>query len=264
MAKKKIKPVVKPYLRGSWHGKQTTAKGLKSILSILFISFIYLLLGILLSFNAMILRVMMSVIIVSFAALYMFNQGTVKGEADTAYGEIMYQHQQEGKTVVEQDSERCYHPAKGFTIILIALLPYLLITLVFALMAQPIVYNLGVLPSWLDASAQQSHVGEALSYYSTQGSLQLIDILRIAVRAMTMPFINIAIPLGKTAVLWAERLSPLWITIAPIAYAFGYMQGPKLRIKINTGIAIGMRNKRRKERKARKARVQSKKPEQLI
>ena len=45
MVKKKIKPVVKPYLRGSWHGKETTSKGLRSILSILFISLIYLLLG---------------------------------------------------------------------------------------------------------------------------------------------------------------------------------------------------------------------------
>ena len=206
----------------------------------------------------------MSLIIISFAGLYMFNQGTTKGEADTAYGEIMYQHQQEGKTVVQADRERCYHPAKGFAIILIALIPYLLLTLVFAFMAQPINYSLGVLPSWLDVPAQQTHVGEALSYYTTQGSMALVDILRIAVRAMTMPFVNIAIPLGANAVLWAERLSPLWISIAPIAYGIGYLQGPKIRIKINTGIAIGLRKKKRKARKERKARIESKKPEQLI
>ncbi|MFH1512178.1 MAG: hypothetical protein ABIG45_02365, partial [Bacillota bacterium] len=120
------------------------------------------------------------------------------------------------------------------------------------------------LPSWLDAPAQQTHVGEALAYYSVNDASMFMSILRIAARAVTMPFINVALHLGAGGVLWAERLTPLWVALAPLAYGLGYMQGPKLRIKINTGIKIGIHNKKRKERKARNARATGRKPEQLI
>ena len=264
MAKKQVKPVVKPYLRGIWRSKYAARKGLKMIFSILFISFIYLLLGVLLSFNLLMLRVLTSAIIVAVAAMYMYFQGANSGETDTAFGEIMYQHEQDGRTVVQTDLERCYHPAKGFYIVLIALVPYLLLTLVFAVLAQPITYSLGVLPSWVEGPALQTHVGEALAYYNIQNSSMFMPILRIIARAITMPFINAALLFGTNATLWAERLTPLWVMIAPLAYGLGYLQGPKLRVKINTGIAIGLRKKKRKDRKARKARAANKKPEQLI
>ncbi|MBE0600312.1 MAG: hypothetical protein IH607_00885 [Firmicutes bacterium] len=90
-----------------------------------------------------------------------------------------------------------------------------------------------------------------------------MSIFRIVVRAITMPFINVSLLLGQQGVLWAERLAPLWIILAPLGYGLGYLQGPKLRVKVNTGIAIGMRNKRRKQRKERRART-DKKPEQLV
>ncbi len=264
MATKPVKPVVKPYLQGSWNGRDAKQKGIKMILSILFVSFLYLLLGVLLSFNSVALRAITSFVIVAFAAMYMFFQGANTGESDTGFAEIMYQHQADGRTVVPSDLERCYHPNKGLYIALIGVAPFLLITLLFAFTAQPIHYTLGALPSWLDGTTQQTHVGEALSYYGMQESNMFLSILRIIVRSMTMPFINVSLLLGSNAVLWAERLTPLWILVAPLAYGFGYRQGPRLRVKINTGIAIGLRNKRRKQRKERKARNAARKPEQLI
>ena len=264
MATKPVKPVVKPYLRGTWNGKDAKTKGLRMILSILFISFLYLLLGVLLSFDSLALRAGTSVIIVAFATLYMYFQGANSGEADTAFGEIMYQHEQEGRTVVPSDRERCFHPAKGFYSVMIAVIPYLIVTLVFAVIAKPVTYTLGVLPAWLEAPSQQTHVGEALAYYNMQSTDMFMSFLRIFVRAITMPFINVTLLLGTQGVLWGERLASIWVMIAPLAYGFGYMQGPKLRIKINTGIAIGLRNKRRKQNKERKARNNTKKPEQLI
>ena len=110
----------------------------------------------------------------------------------------------------------------------------------------------------------QTHVSEALAYYGAQETSMFMPILRIIVRALTMPFINVSLLLGTNGVLWAERLTPLWVLIAPLAYGIGYLQGPKLRIKINTGIQAGIRKKKRKERKARKARASQKGPEQLI
>jgi hypothetical protein len=263
MAKTPVQPVVKPYLSGSWHGRDATKKGQKLILSILFISFLYLLLGVLINFNSLALHIATSAVIVALAAMYMFFQGANSGEADTAFAEILYEHEKDGKTIVPGDRERCFHPAKGFYIVLIGLIPYLLVTLLFAFLAQPILYALGVLPDWLSGVSQQTHVAEALAYYNLQDTPMFIPILRIIVRAMTMPFINVSLSLGTMGVLWAERLSPLWVMIAPLAYAFGYLQGPRLRIRVNTGIAIGLRNKRRKQRRERKARS-TQKPQQLI
>ena len=196
MAKKKVKPVVKPYLLGTWHSKYATRKGYKLMLSILFVSFLYLLLGVLLSFDSLTLRILTSVIIVTVATMYMFFQGANSGEADTAFSEIMYQHKEDGKEVVQTDYERCYHPAKGLYSVLVALIPYLLVTLVFAFLVQPITYSLGVLPSWLETPAQQTHVNEALAYYETLEMDVFMSVLRILARAITMPFINVSLLLG--------------------------------------------------------------------
>jgi hypothetical protein len=261
---KQIQPVVKPYLRGSWHGRDAVRKGVRMILSVLFVSILYLILGLLLNFNSLALRVITSGILVVTAALYMYFQGANSGEADTAFAEIMAQHEQDGKTVVQGDLERCFHPAKGFFEVLIALLPYLAVTLVFAFLAQRITYSLGVLPSWVAAPAQQTHVGEALEYYNVFNTSIFMAVLRIVSRAVTMPFISVFLLFGTDGVLWAERLTPLWVCLAPLAYGFGYLQGPKLRIKVNTGIKIGISKKKRKERKERKARSAGSKPEQLI
>lgn len=261
---KQIQPVVKPYLRGSWHGRDAVRKGVKMILSVLFVSILYLILGLLLNFDSLALRVITSGVLVVTASLYMFFQGANSGEADTAFAEIMFEHEKEGKTVVEGDRERCFHPAKGFFKALIALLPYLAVTIVFAFLAKRITYSLGVLPSWVAAPAQQTRVGEALAYYNVYNASLLMSVLRIVSRAITMPFISVFLSLGTDGVLWAERLTPLWVCVAPLAYGFGYLQGPKLRIKVNTGIKIGVRKKKRKERKERKARVAGNKPEQLI
>ena len=69
---------------------------------------------------------------------------------------------------------------------------------------------------------------------------------------------------GNDAALLAERLSPLFVLLAPLGYGLGYTQGRKLRDKINTGIKMGDDRKKRRERKARKQRQRSKSPERLI
>lgn len=265
---KQVKPVVKPLLYGPWNSKDATRKGFKLMLSILFISFIYILLGLLLSFDSTILRIMSSTIIIFFAAYYMFTSGTAAGETDAHYSEIMYEHKKEGKSVTEQDLARCYHGAKGFYEIGIALIPYLIITLVFAVMTEPIVYSLGVLPSWLEYPIKQTNTGDALAYYTAGTTAMFFPILRVIVRAMTMPFINVALLLGDNCVLWTERLTPLFISVAPLAYSFGYLQGPQIRTRVNTGIKIGVHKKKRKARKDKKTRTQQpkspKSPERLI
>ena len=81
---------------------------------------------------------------------------------------------------------------------------------------------------------------------------------------MTLPFINVATKLGDVATLWAERLSPVWLLIAPMGYAIGYQQGKKARARINTGIVIGENKKKRRNRREKREREKKNTPQQLI
>ncbi|NLI22617.1 MAG: hypothetical protein GX418_13855 [Clostridiales bacterium] len=262
--KPKVPEVVKPGLTGSWHGRDAVRLGLRMMLNILFVSLLYLILSLLLSFDSVALRVLAGLMLVLAAGTYLYYGGMNAGQSDAAFGEIMYQRRQEGHAVSPADENRCFHPAKGFFAASLGALPYCLIALVFAFLAQPSTYTLGVLPTWMTSYTRQSGIGDALAYYQSHEGISVAAVLRILVRSMTMPFINVAVKLGVDATLWAERLSPLWVLIAPLGYGFGYAQGLALRRKINTGILIGDQRKKRRERRERKARARRNTPERLI
>jgi len=262
--KKTVPEVNKPSLTGSWHGKDAYRLGVKMMLSVLFVSIIYLILSLLLSFDSLALRLIACAVLVGAATTYLYYNGMNAGQADAAYGEIMYQRMQDTKTITKADRDRCFHPAKGFLIALVGASPFLILALIFALMTKPASYSLGILPNWLTAYTRQSGIGDALAYYQTRDPISALSILRIVVRSMTMPFINVAVKMGDAPTLLAERLAPLWVMIAPLGYGFGYGQGLKLRAKINTGIMIGDQKKKRRERKERRARANGKTPERLV
>lgn len=264
---KKTQPtpaVAKPILTGSWHGRDAVRQGLRMMLNILFVSLIYLVLSLLLSFDSLALRVASCVVLVTAAAAYLYFNGATAGQSDAAFAEIMYQRRTDGKEVSAVDQERCFHPAKGFFVALVGAIPFVLLALVFALLTRPETYQLGVLPSWLLPYTRQSGMGDALAYYQAREGVTLLSILRIVVRSMTMPFINVAVKMGDSAALWAERLTPLWVLIAPLGYGLGYRQGLRMRAQINAGILIGDQRKRRKERRERRARAKSSSPQRLV
>ena len=179
---------------------------------------------------------------------------------------MMYARQQEGKTIDKLDSDRCYHPLKGFFEALLGALPYVLVALVFAVMTKPTTYSLGTLPSWTQEMLLQDEFGDALRYYQETHALTALEILRVIVRIMCMPMMSIATYLGTDAALLAERLSPLFLLLPAVAYGVGYLQGPVQRERINTGIKIGVNKKQRKQQREKKARkkASAKTPERLI
>ncbi|MDD3412284.1 MAG: hypothetical protein PHY12_15890 [Eubacteriales bacterium] len=263
---KKVKEVRKPILRGSWHGRDAWKMGGKTCLNLLAVTFLYLVLGLMLSFNSLFGRIAMGVILVGLAVLYLYNSGVNLGQADAAFGEILYQRQQDGKPITQKDHDRSFHPAKGWFAALIGVAPYFLIALVFAFCAQRQYYTVGALPSWMSSALRQNEVGDALAYYSANAGLTPMAVLRIVVRAMTLPFMNVGVYLGDEATLLFERLAPLWVLVAPCGFGAGYMQGENIRARINTGIVIGDKQKKRRERKERKRRAeaQARTPERLI
>lgn len=261
---KSSQSVEKPILIGSWRGKDVFQKGQKLSLSILAISVLYLLLGMMLSFDSLVLRIILCVAMVGVAATYQYSQGLGAGQGDASFAEIMYARKHEGNPVTQAELERCFHPAKGFFAVLVGALPFVLLLLVFAVFTRPVGYVLGVLPSWVTGLTQQQEFGDALHYYQLKQGMDVMSVARIVVRAMVMPFVNVAVPLGAQATLWVERLSPLLVLLAPMGYGFGYRNGLKMRQRINAGIIAGDAKKKKKEQKARKQRARSKVPERLI
>lgn len=263
--KKPIELVHKPIIRGSWHGKDAVKLIWGRMATVVAITFIYLVACMLLSFEQLWLRVLSSAIIVGTAFYYLYVSGLSQAVNDVQYGEIIYGHREEGKQVKEEDCERSFHPAKGFFVVLAGALPFVLFTLAFAVLAEEVSYNLGVLPSWTESMMMHTEFAAGLAYYSMQPGMGAVDIIRVIVRAMIMPFVNVSSALGNAETLLMERLSPLLILIAPMGYAVGYTRGQHVRDQINTGIKLGDDKKKRREKKARKQRQRAaKKPEQLI
>lgn len=262
--KQTVQEVHKPILTGSWHGKDAYKLGKTIMLSILGITLLYLIVGLLFGVDSLWVRMLMAVLVVGLAMMYLYNMGMRSGEADAAFAEIQYEREREGKSIDKSDRARCFHPAKGFFAVLIGVLPYVLIATVFALIVKPAEYTLGVLPGWIQNLMRQREFGDALEYYAMRSGVQVMDIYRIVVRALVMPFINAAILAGDSATLWVERLSPLLLCIAPLGFGLGYRNGIRLRVRINTGILIADNKKKRKERKEKQRRQRSDSPERLI
>ncbi len=259
-----IKEVRKPILTGSWHGKDAWKLALKRALAMIALTAVYLIMGMLLTFDSMWGRILTCAGVVFVAGYYLYAAGMAQGQTDAAFGEILYNRQEKQQPIPEEERERSFHPMKGLFAVLVGAAPFVVFALVFALITEPIVYRLGALPAWASSLTAQTEFGDALLYYEKMGSMGTMEVLRIIDRAMIMPFINVATYFGSDTALLAERLSPLLILIAPLGYALGYAQGPNVRARINTGIKVGDAKKKRKEQKARRMRQNSKSPEQLI
>ncbi len=262
--KQAAREIQKPMLRGSWHGRDAFLRGYRLMAGVLITSIMFLLLGMILLFDSLWMRLLMCAALVGLAGAYQYSKGIAAGQGDAAFGEIIYEREKEGKPIQKADRDRCYHPAKGFFAVLVGTLPFVLVALGFALLARPALYSLGVLPGWLGPLMRQNELGDALAYYGGQPGIQAMDVYRMVVRAMVMPFINAAIPLGDNAVLWVERLSPLLVIIAPLGYGFGYLGGRKARARVNASIAIGDAKKKKRARREQKRRARSNSPERLI
>ena len=256
--------IKKPFLTGCWHGRDAYRLGIKVMMSMIASIIICFFLGAMLTFDSLLLRVLFSTALLTLFFLYMRSQGIAAGLKDATHAEIMYQRQEAEKLVLQSEQERCYHPWKGVFAALIGAMPYMALTLVFALLTQPSLYTLGELPGWLRDICRQSEFGNALRYYNLRNGITLFDILRVLCRAMIMPYINVAVLIGDDAILLIERASPILILLMPAGFAFGYLRGIKARAHINASIAIGVEMKRRKERREKRRRASDNAPKRLI
>ena len=198
-SKKPVAQVKKPILKGSWHGKDAWKLALKRMLSMLAVTVIYLIAGMLLSFESLWGRLLSCIAVAGLVIYYQYYQGMVRGENDAAFAEIMYTRQEGGRAVEKDDRARCFHPFKGMFTALVGAAPFV----AFAVLTKPTVYSLGGLPSWTQELMLQDEFGDALRYYENVGSMGVMDILRVIDRAMILPFVNVFSYTGNDAALLA-------------------------------------------------------------
>ena len=260
-APKTVEIVRKPIIYGSWHGEDARKLAAKKCLSFLGITIIYVIAGTFFGFRSVWMRAVTSAMIIVALSFHQYASGAAKGEKDASYGEIIHARREEGHPV---QTDRSFHPFKGYFAVLVGSAPFLLFALIFAVLTEEVTYRLGSLPVWTESMMRQSEFGSALAYYNQQPGLGALGVMRVIDRAMVLPFVNVTMLIGTGATLLVERLSPLLILIAPIWYGVGYAQGLRLRTRINTGIKMGDDKKKRRERKARRQRQRSNTPERLI
>ena len=260
--KKKIKPVTKPFLRGSAVDSATAKSAVSFFFSLFLVIVANFLLGTVSMWEAAWLNIAFnSALVLVIVAVY-YQNGSAKGAVAVTQGEVMHQREADGRSVNPKDRALCFHPAKGFIIGILGSVPVLICAVLLALVAQKQYTGMGSLPSWITTLQRQTEMGDALAIYGQSASLGMEGILRIIVRMFMMPWVNMVGAANREGLLWLERLSPVVVLLPAIGYGLGYLQGVKIRTLVHTNIALGKRKRAHKEKKQRTARM-NKGPEQL-
>ncbi|NLC32660.1 MAG: hypothetical protein GX781_05130 [Clostridiales bacterium] len=261
-SKKQTISIKKPYLKGLWHSAFATKRGFRILGYQVILVFIFLFIGQILMVKSDLLRIFLNLsVILSFCSL-MYADGSRSGLDDVSYAEIALNRKQEGKQLTPSELARCYHPGKGFYSVMVGMLPFFILAVVFAVMTKEQFYSLGGLPSWVQTFERRADIGLALSYYHESQSLGFVGILRIIIRLLLFPYINMVGTESSAALLLLERLSPLLIMIIPTSYALGYLKGPSLRARVHGSISVDAKRRKRREKKAQVQRKQQ--PKKLV
>ncbi len=254
-------PVRKPFLKGRAFSPQCWKRGLRVLVYQVALIFIFLFIGQVLLTDSVPLRIVLNLLVVAGFFMLMHGEGSRAGLDDVAFAEIALGRRESGKEIEKRDLDRCYHPLKGLFTVLVGMLPLLLVAVVFAFITREQTYVLGGLPSWLSAYEQRADVGLALSYYHEAQGMGIESVLRIIVRLLLFPYINMVGTDSSSLLLLVERLSPLLMLVIPMGYAVGYLRGPALRARVHGAIKADAQRRVRREKKAR---AQRKAPKSLV
>lgn len=261
--KKQRRLIEKPFIQGEITDSLTLKRGL-SVFGVLAVSMLlYLLLGAMLTADSIWLRVLFSFLSVGVFVALSYSNGVSAGFQDVTFAEIAYQREKENKEVDAADKKKCFHPLKGLISGLIGASPFIFLALILAITAQPQLYQASPLPSWLATLERNENVGNALKFYQEINvTLGFVDIVRILVRLLVMPFITLVGTENIYALCMVERLSPLIMLLIPFGYGAGYFMGKRARARVHGDIAANRKKQKRKEKK--RIEQKRKEPEQLV
>ncbi len=265
--RKNSEQVSKAYLTGTPMDSETWKKALVFLGILIMVYFVTLVVCSMTGFTQTFLRIGVNLIIVAGILVIFFNNGLNQGSGAVARGEIAFHKQENGKPLADSERKICYHPLKGFLVALLGTLPIFVLALILSLMTTRQTASQGTLPGWLQPYLTRSEISLSLSSYTNPAGISALELVRILVRIVILPFINLAGSASdKDATLLLERFSPLLVLLPAAAYGFGYMRGPSARSQIHTEIAENARRRIRREKKERRQRRQpaaGKGPQQL-
>lgn len=255
-AKKKIAPVKKPYLTGSIVDKTTLGGAVKTFFFSVFMCVAFLLITFITNWNSLFLNVATGLLILLGTYLIFFQSGLRLGTDAVNQGEIMYQRQEKGRPVADWERRLCYHPLKGFVHALIGFLPLVIVTAVYACMAQIEKTGIGVPAAWVEQFMDNPDIAPPLQQiYYQEAELTADVILRPISRASMIPYLKLFnLGYSKPGKLLLDQIAPLLNLLPVIVYGVGYAFGTKIRTAVHTNIALGKQKQRRKQAKERKAR----------
>lgn len=263
--KKKDAPktlIYKPYLRGTWASAAAARRGARIFLYVAVSAFFYLFLGQALAIGSPPLRILLNVAVLAGFGALLYAEGMKAGEDDVAFAQIALKRKEAGQAITRAEVDRCFHPLKGFFTALMGVLPFILLALALAVLTGP-QQHLGTLPAWLTPYLRREDISLALSYYQNGQGLGMVDILRMVVRAVIFPLVNIVGSKNEAGILLLERLSPLAVCLAPLGYALGYWRGEAARARVHGEIADDTRRRVRRQNREKRLR-QPRKPDQLV
>lgn len=263
-SKKTIAPVKKPFLRGKPLDKATFRSAVVFFFGLIGMILINVVLGSIVMWDIQWVNILFSCALLLVIYSVFYQNGANKGTAAVNQGEIMWQRQESGRTVDAKDAAACFHPLKGFINAMLGTVPALICAVLLAVIAQKQFTGLGSLPTWITTLQRQPEMADALAIYETTGVLTMEDILRMIVRMLILPYVNMVGAENRDGLLLLERLSPLAVLLPAVSYGLGYLRGVDVRTRVHTDIAMGKRKHDRREKKRRqaKARVHNG-PEQL-
>lgn len=266
MEKKKARKAPKPlnYVTGTPVDEHTKIAILKFVGATFAMMVAFLIFGMMMMWKNTVLRVGLNLGLLLFGYLIFLQGGMNAGTTAVNKGEIFYQRDQTGRETSERERREAYHPMKGFVVSLLGSIPVFLIALILALTTQRVMSSAGVMPSWMETLERREEIGGALMSYHQAASMSLTDVLRMLVRMMLMPMVNIIGAERKDALLLLERLSPLLVLIPALFYGVGYQGGVRVRQRVHTDIEAGKRKIKRRQKRERQERNRAPKgPERL-
>ncbi|MBR6954497.1 MAG: hypothetical protein IKH77_05630 [Clostridia bacterium] len=196
-------------------------------------------------------------------AMIFFFTGQSGGTQAVNQGEIMQRRLDTGGTVTPEEQARCFHPLKGFIIALLGILPFLVVTVVFALITRRQMPTPGALPTWVSGLTSRPDLLAPLSIYTQPPALGAEDILRIFVRILLLPWSGLLGIREADGFLLMERLSPLLVLLPAVSYGVGYLTGVQTRARVHADIAEGKKKQQKKARREHRRKMAGRGPEQL-
>lgn len=259
--KKKQALVYKPFRRGTVLNGATVRRSLRLSVYFLLFLFFYFILGTIFQISTFVLRVAFNLFLIAIGGMLVYLDGVKQGDAEVALGETALAREAQGRELTATELARCYHPGKPFLTALLACLPILVLAGWFALTAEKQVFSPQALPAWVSSLRKgDADFAEGLSYYAVAYTLTAKDVIMVLVRALNMPFVSIASPLGADAMLLVDRLSPLLICLPMLGYPLGYLTGPRSRAKVHGDISTNRKRHIKKQKREIKARRERNRP----